>query len=315
MGTSSNSTSFSQATQEAFSYLQEQTGLQSWTVARIVGKEWVVLRSNDSSSSFEPGTVYPWNDTLCSRMIDQEQSCALPNLDEDPDFCDAPLRKVIPCNAYIGVPVYPSERELFGTLCGLDKKQQTPSITKEIAQVEIMARLLESVLQDELMEGRESRRIEREAARACRDSLTGLYTLPSWDMLLAAEEDRCHRYGHPAVVGSIDILSTNGKGSETNDEELAERTRTAGRVLRRYTRKTDIVAKAENSKFLLLAVESERVGVELIRERLCRAMSYAGLDVAIGLSYREPNSTLLDSQILATEEMRTNSLTPVTYTI
>ena len=315
MGTPSNSTSFTEATQEAFRFLQEQTGLPSWSVARVVGNQWVVLCTNGRSSLVQPHSVYPWNETLCSRMVAQERSCAIPNLEVDSAFSDTPFQEATSASAYLGVPLYHSEGELFGTLCGLDTESQAQTLVNETSQVEITARLLESVLEEELREGRESRRIEREAARACRDLETGLYASPSWDMLLAAEEDRCHRLGHTAVVGSIKLMLPQDLPAEEHAERLEELCRTAGRTLRRYTRKTDVVARVGIDEFLLLAVECDRIGIELLRERLYRAMSYAGLDVAIGLCFREPQRTLLKTQYQAVEEMHSASQNTVGYTV
>jgi GGDEF domain-containing protein len=64
--------------------------------------------------------------------------------------------------------------------------------------VELLGRLLGSVLAQELDRQELQRRFERAELDALTDPLTGVGNRRAWDRLLAAEEARCRRYGSPA---------------------------------------------------------------------------------------------------------------------
>ena len=130
-------------------------------------------------------------------------------------------------------------------------------IEEELPLVELMARLLMTIIKNELKANEEFRRAERASAEAMTDGLTGLYNRRGWDQLVAAEDKRCQRYGHPASVLSIDLDNLKSINDNQGHAEGDCLLRSAAEVLKTVTRDADIVARLGGDEFSVLAVECD----------------------------------------------------------
>ena len=122
-----------------------------------------------------------------------------------PAYASAPIGRQVEIAAYVGVPLTDGGGGLFGTLCAIDPHVQPESIRQELELVEMIGGLLSSLLRAETQFADEARRADRAQAEALSDALTGLFNRRGWTRLLAGEEERCRRYGHPAAVFAIDL--------------------------------------------------------------------------------------------------------------
>ena len=102
-----------------------------------------------------------------------------------------------------------------------------------------MARILATMLESEMKSQEDARLLDRTRAEALVDELTGLYNRRGWNQLLAAEEARCIRYGHPAGVVILDLddlkLAMNDQEGHAAGDDLL---RAAAQALRESTRRT-----------------------------------------------------------------------------
>ena len=286
---------FDTAARAVLSFLYRRMGFGLWMVTRTEGDDWIVLQAEDHGYDVKEGTVFRWADSFCSRMVDGLGPRIAPSSDAVPAYASAPIGQQVKIGAYVGVPLRGPEGALFGTLCAIDPQMQPAAIVHEQELVEMMAGLLSSLLQAELRLVNEARRAERAESEALTDGLTGLYNRRGWVKLLAAEEGRCRRYGHPASIIAIDLdglKAINDIYGHLKGDELLAR---AGSVIRGTARSQDVVARVGGDEFVVLTVECDRAGSERQAERLRAGFAQAGVKASIGLATRRPERGLQHS--------------------
>jgi len=190
---------FETAARSVLSFLHRRLGFDLWMVTRTEGEDWVVLQAEDHGYNVTDGTVFRWADSFCSRMVVGLGPRIAPRSDDIPAYASAPIGRQVKIGAYVGVPLRGADGDLFGTLCAIDPHAQPESITQEQELIDMLANLLSGLLQTELAFASEARPVERAEAEALSDGLTGIFNRRGWTRLLAAEEHRCRRYGHPAA--------------------------------------------------------------------------------------------------------------------
>lgn len=307
---------FERASKAALAFLHERLGMGLWMVTRVYGEDWIVLTSEDHGYDVAPGTVFPWTDSFCSRMVQGEGPRTAPISADVPAYRDAPIAAYTPIGAYIGVPLQAPDGELFGTLCAIDPAPQEATIADALPMVELLGDLLSGILALELRVAEAERSSERARRDAALDPLTGLANRRGWDDLLVAEEDRCRRHGHPASVVSIDLdglkWTNDTFGHEAGDELL----RTAGRAIAAALRRHDVAARIGGDEFAVLAVQADAASGTVLVDRLQRAFAASGVGASIGISARDParglSAAMADADIAMYEaKKRRRGLTPM----
>ncbi|MBD2155620.1 GGDEF domain-containing protein [Leptolyngbya sp. FACHB-16] len=91
------------------------------------------------------------------------------------------------------------------TLCAIYPTPQPEIITADLPLLELLARLLSSLLNADLEVMEQTRGREQAQAKAFSDSLTGVYNRRGWEQLVVGEETRCQQYGNPACIVAIDL--------------------------------------------------------------------------------------------------------------
>ena len=226
-----------------------------------------------------------------------------PRSDDVPAYAVAPIGQQVPIGSYVGVPLNRTSGELFGTLCAIDPKPMPDDLVNELPLIEMMARLLTTILENELKAQEEFRRAERAKADAMTDGLTGLYNRRAWDELTKIECDRCKRYGHSASVLSIDLddLKTiNDEQGHVRGDALLCRTAEA---LLSAVRDSDVVARMGGDEFAILAVECDLNGAQSLIRRLEKAMSESNVNASVGMSMRDATGSLADAFEQADQKM------------
>ena len=289
---------FETASAEVLQLLQTRFGLGLWMVTRAVGSEQVVLARQtapDSGYDVEPGTGLSWDGSLCAAMVAGRGPAVAPRVTDVPAYATAPNRQRLPIEAYVAVPLLHEDGALFGTLCGFDTDPQPDSLHDVEPLMGLLARLLATVLRLDLERDHERRRAERAEVDAGQDSLTGLANRRTWDVVLAAEEARSRRYGHPATVLVLDLndLKTvnDTQGHAAGDELL----RACARVLAATARDNDLVARLGGDEFAVLAVETDARGGQATLDRVRGALRAEGIRAAAGLGVRVAGSTLMEA--------------------
>lgn len=283
---------FEAAGQRVLAFLHQRFGFGLWMIARTEGEDWIVLQSEDHGYGVKPGTVFRWADSFCSEMVKGNGPRIAPNSDSVPAYAAAPIGRQVAIKAYVGVPLVDAGGKLFGTLCAIDPSPQSVDIVKEQGLIELLASLLSTLLQTELKAAREMQRSERLELETETDSLTQLYNRRAWDRLLSTEEDRCRRYGHPAIVLSIDLDElkwVNDTHGHAAGDALIVR---AADALRKAVREVDIVARLGGDEFSVIGVECDNNGAEALLSHIRMALADAKVKASVGLAPRIPSHGL-----------------------
>ncbi|GAB4458614.1 MAG: hypothetical protein OHK0029_20090 [Armatimonadaceae bacterium] len=282
-------TDFATACQAALAFLHQHFGFDLWMVTRTEGEDWIMLQTEDHGYNVQKGDVFNWSDSFCSRMVQGQGPCIAPDSSTVPAYAVAPIAQQVQIGAYIGLPLTRNDGSLFGTLCAIHPAPQPEAISAEQPLVELIARLLSSHLNAELKAAEETRNAERAYAEAMRDTLTGLYNRRGWDYFMTREEERCHQFGHPAALISIDLDGLKAV-NDTCGHSAGDRFITrAALALQSVVRPTDILARPGGDEFAVLAVERDQPHAERLVWSLRQALMDAGIEASLGMAMRVPS--------------------------
>ncbi len=296
-------TDFDSAARHVLSYLRQRLDFDLWMVTRTEGDDWILLQVEDKSYGVQEGAVFCWSDSFCSRMVKGEGPCIAPQVSSIPAYLEAPIGQQVPIGAYIGIPIVLSDGSLFGTLCAIDPYSKPDTIQQELPTIQLLAKLLSSILDNELKCNQQVREIERMEAEAMTDSLTELYNRRGWDQLLLAEERRCQCYGHPAGVIYIDLDNLKPINDTYGHAAGDELIQNAAKTIHATIRKQDIVARLGGDEFAVLGVECNYQKIQNLAWRIETALQQAEIQASMGYASRHPSQGLSVACQTADERM------------
>jgi len=294
---------FTTASVAALTFLREQLPFGLWVLTRARAEQSVVLEIAGDGFNIQSGDVLPWFDGLCDPSAVGSVSRFVPHLAERSRSSAATQAHQLGIAAYLSVPLTRCNGAVFGALCGMHFKPITDDLSAKLPMIELIARMLATLLEVELQATRQARLAERSRAEALTDSLTGLYNRRGWDQLMAAEDSRCTRYAHPACVLSIDLddlKRVNDTGGHAAGDDLLRRT---AKALQKATREHDVVARVGGDEFVVLGVEVEGEGEIALAGRIDNALAMARIRASIGLASRDPSHGLVHAWQLADTRM------------
>lgn len=283
---------FDSAARSVLSYLHQHLGFQLWMVTRTEGEDWIMLQVEDHGYGVAEGSVFCWSDSFCSRMVKGEGPRIAPEANSVAAYVEAPIGKQVSIGSYVGIPIVLSDGSLFGTLCAIDPEPQSEAIHEKLPTIELLAKLLSTILDKELQSQEQVRHLERMEAEAMSDVLTELYNRRGWEKLLSAEEMRCEHYGHPAGVIYIDLDDlkpiNDRKGHDAGDQLIYD----AGQTIKSAVREKDIVARIGGDEFAVLGIECHPQQIESLAKRIQTFLEKAGIEACVGYTNRHPSRGL-----------------------
>ena len=291
---------------EVLQYLHRRLGFSLWMITRTEGADWIVLQAEDHGYHIKEGDVFKWTDSFCSRMVEGLGPCIAPQSNDVSAYAAAPIGRKVPIGAYIGVPLTNRDGSLFGTLCAIDPSPQPAGIVGELYQIELLSRMLTTVLANELRADAEMRRAERAEQQAEIDSLTGLLNRRGWDRIVEAEDYRCRRYGHPASVIIVDLdgfKKVNDMFGHSHGDDMLVK---ASNSLLSVLREGDVLARLGGDEFAILAIDCNQSKADEIATRLEEALLSVELKASLGSAKRDPSKSLKDACLRADEKMYQN---------
>lgn len=294
---------FAAASRATMQFLRQRLGFKLWMVTRTDGNDWIVLFADDNGYGVKAGQVYSWAESICSRMVEGQGPNVAPDVSREPGYAKAPIHEKMTVGAYVGVPLRRADGTLFGTLCGIDPEPQPERIREEQDMVKLMGELLGGLLEAELAGTESIRKAERSDVDSTRDELTGLYNRRGWDMLVAREEERCRRYGHPACVVSLDLddlkFYNDTQGYASGDALLIR----CSKALKDVTRGSDVVARMGGDEFAMLMVECDYFDAQAMLLRVQETLAGYDVRASIGMAMRKPGIDLEEALAIADAEM------------
>ena len=291
---------FAGASREVLSFLHQRVGMDLWMVGRADNDDWVVLAAEDHAYGVKEGDVFRWNDSFCSRMVREEGPRVAPRVAEVPAYAGLPFTRQVPIGAYVGVPLVDGDGRLFGTLCGLNRQPMPSSLVEEQAMVEVLADMLSGLLSAELHTTALARLTGNARVDALADPLTVLANRRGWELALAAEEERCRRYGASACVVAIELDGMKGPAAREVCDAVLVR---AAQALRQTVRKPDTLAHFDDDRFMVLGVECTTAEAMALLRRLEQCVQSAELSAALGMAMRNRSSGLFDTFERAVDAM------------
>lgn len=155
-------------------HLRARTGLELWMVWRVTGDRVVVVDALDHGGiGLRARAHLSFSESICSRMLAGGPACA-PDLAREPAYATAPLAGRLALASYLGAPIRLPGGTLFGTLCGVDRRPQPPTLADALPEVELLARLLGVIAHAEHRAAVAARAAERAGAEWSADPLTGV---------------------------------------------------------------------------------------------------------------------------------------------
>ena len=278
---------FASAASAVLTMLYDRLGFRLWMVTRTQGNDWIVLQVKDQGYGVKKGDVFRWTDSFCSRMVDGLGPRMAPCSKDIPAYAEAPIGNQVPIAAYVGVPLVRSDGSLFGTLCAIDPEEQSETICADQGFVELLAKLLSSLLDMEMKLAAKVREVEKAECRNLINPITKLYNAEAWDKFLKGEEHRCNLYGNPS--GIIYIRLRNLEDRKINQELIRK---TAEVITHTIRHKYDFIAHLSENTFAVLAVECDHAATRAMTMRLSQVFEEAQIEVFVSFSTRESSTTL-----------------------
>jgi diguanylate cyclase (GGDEF)-like protein len=292
---------FADASREVLSFLHQRIGMDLWMVTRTDDEDWVVLQVEDHGYGVKQGDVFRWADTYCSRMVRGDGPRVAPCVADVPAYAALNFTRELPVGAYVGVPLVDAQGQLFGTLCGINPQAMPAAMADEQPMVEVLADMLSGLLSAELSTSALTREAQTARSEALTDALTGLANRRGWEVALAAEEERCRRYGATACVVAIELdgMKAPGLSAVTHDAALVR----AALALRQTVRKPDTLARLDDDRFVVLGVECTTAEAMALLRRLEQGVQGAELSAALGMAMRNRSSGLFETFERAVDAM------------
>ncbi len=283
---------FESASRAVLSLLHERLGFDLWMMTRTDGQDWIVLQVEDHGYKVKEGSVFRWADSFCSQMVQGLGPRIAPCAQDIPSYAAAPIGQQVSIGAYIGVPIKNADGTLFGTLCAIDPRPQNESIQRDLPWIELLARMLATILINELKAIDQERRLEQSHQATMKDTLTGLLNRLGWDGKVAIEETRARRYGSPTCIVKLAISGlkkTDGPSDSVVDDSLIK---TAAVCIRNKVGESDCVAHLGGGEFAILGVDWDLEKAAATTSEIFQAMEKHRIDARVGQAIRNPSMGL-----------------------
>lgn len=281
---------FESACKGVLQYLHQQLGFDLWMMTRVEGDDWIVLQVEERGYDVDKRTVLRWTDSFCCQMVQGNGPRVAPCANDVAVYSNAAIAQQMAIGSYLGVPVANKDGSLFGTLCAIDPQPQSESIAEQLPLVELLARLLGSVLERDLLSVDQARALELSRQEAHRDCLTGLLNRNGWDYHLAIEEERARRYGCALSVLVVDVdnlkITNDTQGHARGDHIIRE----TASCLKAAMRSSDRIARIGGDEFAILAVDCDAHALEKLARALSSQFDARQLLVSVGFATRDHRS-------------------------
>jgi|SRR5215218_2939292 len=133
------------AAEGALRFLHRHVGWDVWLVTTVVDGHQVVLLA-EPGDAVPPGTVLPWEESLCRQMVEGNAPRLATVTAAVPAYASRTTGPLQGVAAYLGIPLVTADMQLFGTLFGLAYRAKPRSAARELEVVEAAARLLSTLM-------------------------------------------------------------------------------------------------------------------------------------------------------------------------
>ena len=290
---------FESASRAVLSLLHERLGFDLWMMTRTDGLDWIVLQVEDHGYKVKEGSVFRWADSFCSQMVQGRGPRIAPSAQNIPSYAAAPIGRQVPIGAYIGVPIKNADGSLFGTLCAIDPSPQSESIQNDLPWIELLARLLGTILVNEMIAIGAARRLEQSLQATMTDPLTGLLNRKGWTDKVTIEETRSRRYGSPTCIVRLTLEGLRDLEDSGDLVSYDSRIKTASVCIRNTAGDNDVVSHFGAGEFAVLGVDWDLEKADATTFNIAKALMEKKLAVRVGRAMRNPSLGLVETVVEA----------------
>jgi diguanylate cyclase (GGDEF)-like protein len=270
-----------------------------WLVTSVVEDQQIVVASAGEWAERAPvGTAFSWQASLCLRMVNGAPPVAL-DLASEPAYLQATVGPLAIVRAYLGVPLLTADGELFGTLCALAGAAQPAGWHDAMPGISVMGRMLSTILSGERAAHDRSVEAAHAYALADRDPLTELKNRRGFEQAVWTEQGRGQRHGTRSSLVVVTLHPAPRCDEAVSDDAL----RRCAKVLTALCVAGDVAARTDGTEFVVLAVETDLIGVRALQTRLRRALRTANLHGSVGVATRRPREELTGTWARAEHSM------------
>jgi diguanylate cyclase (GGDEF)-like protein len=287
---------FAAAADAAVSELSRQVpGWDLWLVTCVSqDRQLVIATAGAWAEQARPGAEFSWQASFCVRMTTGAAPEFAGDVALSPVYRQAAIGPLAAVRAYLGVPLFLGDGELFGTLCAFAGGPQ-PDATETLSAVRLVGRMLSTILTGERATAARSAEAAAAYALADRDRATGLRNRRGFEQMLELEQGRCRRFARRC---SVVLLRT--PEAETADESDGGSAGTG--PLARYvaaleavSQPGDVIARVERNEFAVLAVETDLLGARALAVQLRRRLFLDQLPGSVNVVARRAGEDLSET--------------------
>ena len=295
---------FGSAAWDTVRHLADTVPLGAWLVALLDDEGgWTPVAAVDRCFGVVVGQSLPWQDTLCSRMVQGLGPHVAARVDACAAYAAAPLGLQHPIGAYVGTALLGPGDQVLGTLCGIDPEPQPESLSTVLPVVSVLAGVLARLHAAE-EQGRADRlRAAAAEVAAVRCPLTAALNRRGWLQSMEQLVSHVDRSGEDLALLSLDLddlKRINDSLGHAAGDELLRRT---ARVLRDALRPADLLARLGGDEFAVAGVVAGRPGLEQLLHRVRAGLAAADLRVSAGGALRRVGEPVERVWRLADERM------------
>ena len=278
---------FSSAAWDTVGHLAAAVPMGAWLVALLDdGGGWTPVAAVDRCYGIVVGQSLPWQDTLCSRMVQGLGPHVAARVDTCAAYATAPLGLQHLIGAYVGTALLGPGDEVLGTLCGIDPEPQPESLSTALPVVSVLAGVLARLHAAEVQARADRLRAAAAELAAVRCPLTGALNRRGWLQSMEQLVSHIDRSGEDLALISLDLddlkRANDALGHAAGDELL----RRTARVLREALRPADLLARLGGDEFAVAGVVAGPQGVEQLLHRVREGLAAADLRVSTGGALR-----------------------------
>ena len=282
-------------------HLDELVDLDLWLVTSVrEDAQTVVASAGTWAGAASPGTTFRWRDSFCIRMVERKGPTVAPDVRAVAAYAQAAVGPYEAVRAYVGVPLQGDDGHVLGTLCGFAGTPQTEQLSGCLASVQLVARLLSTILAREQVAQARSSEAAAVHALVELDPLTGLRNRRGWESALLQEDIRRSRYGGTSSVLALELELSDAPPDAVAADDLRVQ---CAEVLARSCRPGDVLARIGPSQFAVLALECDPVAARALLARLRVQLRTAGVAASTGAATRRTGERLTQVWERADEEV------------
>ncbi|NVD09017.1 hypothetical protein FCU94_19395 [Vibrio sp. JPW-9-11-11] len=270
-------TSFAEASRSTLRYLSHKYGFGAWMMTRKNDDEWVILQIEGEGYQIDEMSVLSWSDSICSRMVKGQGPRWVADVNHVEVYKNAPIYSQQPIRAYVGIPVCYPNGDLFGTLCAIDPTPTTRIPVDGQDTVELISKLLSSLLQLELQNITLTRRQIDFLPEQLKDSQTGFLNRLGWSVYLEKEQSNIQATGAQIHIIALDVARIEPPHRKQNHMYAL-----VASIIKMAMSEDCYVARLSDEIFTLLVADLSTSQVEMCISKIAGGFDEAGIKAAIG---------------------------------